>query len=161
LKAQISKIVSGGQTGADRAALDFAIANGIAHGGWCPKGRKAEDGKIAGCYDLQETPSADYPQRTEWNVRDSDGTVVISIGKIGGGSLKTVRLAEKLKKPVLHLSREKDANAAGEKLAKWIEQNRISVLNVAGPRASKEPGVGEFVKKVLGEVLAPSAERVA
>ncbi len=73
------KIVSGGQTGADRAALDFAIDHGIPHGGWCPRGRKCEDGTIADCYKLNETPSAEYPQRTEWNVRDSDGTVVFSM----------------------------------------------------------------------------------
>lgn len=70
----VDKIISGGQTGADRAALDWAIAIGVSHGGWCPKGRKAEDGEIDGRYNLRETPSADYPQRTEWNVRDSDGT---------------------------------------------------------------------------------------
>jgi predicted Rossmann-fold nucleotide-binding protein len=75
------KIISGGQTGADRAALDFAIKHGMPHGGWCPQGRIAEDGPIDAKYQLHETPSADYVQRTEWNVRDSDGTVIFSVGK--------------------------------------------------------------------------------
>ena len=91
---QILKIFSGGQTGADRAGLDFALAHGLPHGGWCPRGRKAEDGPIDARYQLQESPSADYPQRTEWNVRDSDGTVVFSLAPVlTGGSKKTVELA--------------------------------------------------------------------
>ena len=94
--SEIPKLVSGGQTGADRAALDWAIARRVPHGGWCPKGRKAEDGEIATSYQLQETPSHNYVQRTEWNVRDSDGTVVFSIAAVlTGGSKKTVLLARK------------------------------------------------------------------
>jgi hypothetical protein len=99
------KIVSGGQTGADRAGLDWAIKNGISHGGWCPKGRRSKDGTIPSQYQLQETTSANYLQRTEWNVRDSDGTVIISIGEhLTGGSLKTLEFAIKHRKPHLHLS---------------------------------------------------------
>jgi len=79
MKCEIEKIVSGGQTGADRAALDWAITHGIPHGGWCPKGRRAEDGPMDGRYQLQKTPTANYVQRTEWNARDSDDTVVFSI----------------------------------------------------------------------------------
>lgn len=83
----MEKIVSGGQTGVDRAGLDFAIALGIPHGGWCPKGRKAEDGPIDNRYQLQETPRADYLQRTEWNVRDNDGTVIFTVNAtLSGGS---------------------------------------------------------------------------
>ena len=97
----LQKIISGGQTGVDRAALDFALARGIPHGGWCPKHRRAEDGPIDGRYQLKETPSANYVQRTEWNARDSDGTVVFSIGAIlTGGSKKTVELARKHRRPV-------------------------------------------------------------
>src|SRR5229473_2876346 len=100
----IKKIVSGGQTGADRAALDFAIAHQIPHGGWCPKGRKCEDGTLADRYELKETPSNDYPQRTEWNVRDSDGTVIFSIAPVlTGGSKQTVNLAMKHQKPLFHI----------------------------------------------------------
>ena len=96
----IAKIASGGQTGADRAGLDFAIEHGIPHGGWCPKGRLAEDGPIDARYDLKETPSSNYLQRTEWNARDADGTVVFSIGPtLSGGSKKTVSLAHKHGKP--------------------------------------------------------------
>ena len=85
------KIISGGQTGADRAALDFAIDHGIEHGGWCPKGRWAEDGAIAERYPLKETPSADVAQRTEWNARDSDGTLVITEGAPVAGTALTKR----------------------------------------------------------------------
>src|SRR6187397_3130266 len=107
------KIVSGGQTGADRAALDWAIVRGIPHGGWCPKGRRAEDGPIDGRYRLNETPSANYVQRTEGNARDSDATVVFSIGEIlTGASRKTVELARKQGRPVLHLSRANGISVA-------------------------------------------------
>jgi hypothetical protein len=147
------KIISGGQTGADRAGLDWAIKNGISHGGWCPKGRKAEDGPIDAKYQLQEAPSANYLQRTEWNVRDSDGTVIFSLAEhLTGGSLKTLELAKKHRKPYLHLSASK-ANAASE-LKIWMQQNNIRVLNVAGSRTSKEPEVGQFAAQVLGEALA-------
>jgi Circularly permutated YpsA SLOG family len=145
----IDKIVSGGQTGADRAALGWAIENGIPHGGWCPQGRLAEDGPISTRYNLTESPSKNYLQRTEWNARDSDGTVVFSIAPIlSGGSLKTVSFAQKHKKPVIHISRENQN--PGESLIRFIRSNDIRILNVAGPRCSKEPEVGEFVKLVLG-----------
>lgn len=92
----IEKIISGGQTGADRAALDWAIENNVPHGGWCPKGRRAEDGLIDAKYQLKETPSSHYPQRTEWNVRDSYGTVIFSLAeRLSGGSLKTLEFAVK------------------------------------------------------------------
>jgi hypothetical protein len=99
------KIVSGGQTGADRAALDFAIKQGIPHGGWCPKERIAEDGPVDAKYQLKETPSSNYEQRTEWNVQDSDGTVIFSIGKeLSGGSLLTLNFAQMEEKPWIYLS---------------------------------------------------------
>ena len=97
-------IVSGGQTGADRAALDFAIAHGIAHGGWCPRGRLAEDGPIPSRYQLRETPSRKYAQRTEWNVRDSDATALFTLApQMQGGTALTPDVAERLGKPWLHL----------------------------------------------------------
>jgi putative molybdenum carrier protein len=96
MDSQIPKIVSGGQTGADRAALDRALSRGIECGGWCPKGRKAEEVPIPSKYPLVETPSSNYVQRTEWNVRDTDGTVIISIAEIlPGGSKKTLEFAQK------------------------------------------------------------------
>jgi hypothetical protein len=150
----IEKFVSGGQTGADRAALDFAIEHGIPHGGWCPKGRKAEDGSIDWRYDLKETPSADNTQRTEWNVRDSDGTVIFSFGPtLIGGSKEAAEFAQKHRKPCLHLSAALHGDRAPEVLRRFIEEHHIKTLNVAGPRASKEPMVGEVVKAVLGAVM--------
>jgi hypothetical protein len=150
----IEKIISGGQTGADRAALDFAIAHRIRNGGWCPRGRWAEDGPIPESYQLIETPSADPVQRTEWNVRDSDGTVIFSIAPIlSGGSRKTAEFARRLDKPCLHLSRKRHGDAAAAKLSAFLVRHRIKVLNVAGARRSGEPGVGRFTRQVLGKVL--------
>lgn len=100
MNLQSLKIVSGGQTGADRAGLDWAIKHGIPYGGWCCKGRRSEDGSIPSQYQLQETPSTNYLQRTEWNVRDSDGTVIFSLAeRLSGGSLKTLEFAIKHRKP--------------------------------------------------------------
>jgi hypothetical protein len=148
--SRVPKIVSGGQTGADRAALDFAIERGIPHGGWCPKGRWAEDGPIDARYHLQETPSANTVQRTEWNARDSDGTVVFSIAEVlTGGCKETVELARKHGKPVLHLCKANGVSVAELALRRFIAEHGITVLNVAGPRASKEPEVGDFVREVL------------
>src|SRR5689334_3148537 len=134
------KIMSGGQAGADRAALDFAIAHGIAHGGWCPKGRMAEDGPIAAHYQLMVTPIDDPIQRTEWNVRDSEATVILSIApQLSGGSKKTAELAAKYQKPWLHLSREVEKTRVSSKLGEFLLKHRPSILNVAGPRHSEEP----------------------
>ena len=156
---QVIKIISGGQTGADRAALDFAIDHGIPHGGWCPAGRAAEDGPIDLRYRLTETPSEDYTQRTEWNVRDSDGTVVFSLAAvITGGSRETVELAQRHGRPCLHVSAEADADKAPGLLARFIRGHGIQVLNVAGPRASNEPGVGAFVMRTLTNALFPRVE---
>jgi hypothetical protein len=149
----MNRIVSGGQTGADRAALDWAIA-GIPHGGWCPRNRKAEDGPIDARYDLTETPSSEYPQRTEWNVRDSDGTVIFSIGPIfTGGSKRTMDLVHKHRKPVLYLARNGGLDSPHMELRRFITSNRVQTLNVAGPRASKEPQVAAFVHEVLGKAF--------
>jgi Circularly permutated YpsA SLOG family len=144
----LKKIISGGQTGVDRAALDFGIEYDIAHGGWCPKGRKAEDGPLVAKYLLTETPSSSYPQRTQWNVRDSDGSIIFSIAPVlSGGSKKTVDFAIKHNKPWLHLHQDSDNPEAA--LLKFIREHRIEVLNVAGPRASKEEGVAALVRRVL------------
>lgn len=151
----IKKIISGGQTGADRAALDVAIRRGIPQGGWCPRGRLAEDGIIDQRYELIETPDPDSDQRTEWNVRDSDGTVIFSIAsELIGGSAKTLNFASKHRKPCVHLSRERDGAKASEKLHEFIRANEIAILNVAGPRASEEPTVAEFVRNTLVAALS-------
>lgn len=151
----VERIVSGGQTGADRAALDFAIEFDIAHGGWCPQGRLSEDGAIHDAYVLQEAPTPYYPQRTEWNVRDSDGTVIFTIAPVlTGGSLVTQRFAVSLGKPCLHVSQQRDGDTAGAELVRrFLLKHRIHVLNVAGPRASGEAEVGEFVRRVLSESI--------
>jgi hypothetical protein len=154
-RCRVGKIVSGGQTGVDRAALDWAIDRGLPHGGWCPRGRLAEDGPIAERYRLTETPSDAYLQRTEWNVRDSDGTVILSLGaELGGGSLRTAELAREHGRPGLHLSRARDGvEGAAARLREFVDQYGIRVLNVAGPRASGERGVGEFAREVLERAL--------
>jgi hypothetical protein len=156
---RLERIVSGGQTGADRAALDFAIEHGVPHGGWCPQGRVSEDGAIDAGYALQETPTPDYTQRTEWNVRDSDGTVIFSISaKLNGGSKVTEDFAAALGKPCLHLSVESDGEQAVNRLCEFIQQHKIRVLNVAGPRSSNEPGVGAFVREVLTRAVGQVGE---
>ena len=148
------RIVSGGQTGADRAALDWAISNDIPHGGWCPAGRLAEDGAIDSRYNLQETPKADYLQRTEWNVRDSDATVIFSIKPdLMGGSLATQKLAEKHLKASLHLSSLQSSAGNGTQLRGFIRKHEVKVLNIAGPRASGEPELRSFIQSVLDELF--------
>ena len=102
----IQKIISGGQTGADRAALDFAIKHNIPHGGWIPKGRKAEDGTLSEQYQLQEMPTGSYPARTEKNILDSDGTLIVSHGRLTGGSARTKEFAEQHRKPWVHIDRK-------------------------------------------------------
>lgn len=155
MKNMLSKIISGGQTGADRAALDWAIERGVSHGGWCPKGRKAEDGAIDRRYNLVETPSEDYSQRTEWNVRDSDGTAVLSIRKeLRGGSLLTVELASRYNRPVIHLRAQDERANHAQELRSFIAKFGVSVLNIAGPRESEEPGVYQFVSSVLDQALS-------
>jgi hypothetical protein len=135
----ITKIVSGGQTGADRAALDFAIKNSISHGGWIPKWRITEDGTLSDHYQLQEMKTRSYVKRTEQNVIDSDGTLILSHGKLTGGSVFTRQFAKKHNRPWLHI----DFNNAlmselAEQIKKWVEENKIKTLNVAGSRASKD-----------------------
>jgi hypothetical protein len=157
-------IISGGQTGVDRAALDFAIEHGFAHGGWCPRGRLAEDGAIPEKYLLTETPSRRYAQRTEWNVRDSDATVVFSTASQPfGGTALTLEFARRLGKPCLHLSRDEvdtslDSASAVTKSAKrlleFLTQRSVQRLNIAGPRLSQEPDAAEFASQVLRAALS-------
>jgi nucleoside 2-deoxyribosyltransferase len=135
----IEKIVSGGQTGIDRAALDIAIRNHIAHGGWCPRGRRAEDGRIPDHYHLDEAATTEYAERTRLNVRDSDATLVLSRGRPDGGTALTVNYAAACHKPVLVI--DIDAGTDAREFRDWLEQNNIRVLNIAGPRESKQPGV--------------------
>jgi hypothetical protein len=146
------RIVSGGQTGVDRAALDVAIELGIPHGGWCPSGRLAEDGPIPDRYQLKETDSAEYPVRTERNVLDSDVTLVLCSGPPAGGTKLTVSLAQRHGRPCLVV--DLDHPLAAAKIRTWLGRHHVGVLNVAGPRESQDPGVGlraaEFLREVLG-----------
>ena len=157
----IGKIISGGQTGADRAALDVAIRHGMPHGGWCPKGRKAEDGPLGGQYQLIETPSASYLQRTEWNVRDSEGTVVFTLApNASGGSLRTIEIATMYGKPCLHLAKSgRSGEVPALLLQRFVEQQVIRILNVAGSRESKEPGIYLWVAGVIEDALFRNQNR--
>jgi hypothetical protein len=135
----ITKIVSGGQTGADRAALDFAIQHSIPHGGWIPKGRLTEEGPLSDHYRLREMETRNYSKRTEQNVIDSDGTLILSHGKLSGGSALTRQFAKKHQRTWLHIDFDNSSmEEAAEQIKKWIEENKIKTLNVAGPRTSKD-----------------------
>ena len=133
----VLKIISGGQTGVDRGALDAAIALGIPHGGWCPKGRLAEDGPIDDRYQLTELPSSDYTVRTEQNVIDSDGTLIIYCDRLQGGTALTNRLAKAHNKPLMRI--RTDRTIKYEQIVSWLHENRIRTVNIAGPRGSTYP----------------------
>ena len=138
----LKKIISGGQTGADQAALDAAIKAGVPHGGWIPKGRLTEEGRLPDKYRLKEMPTGDYPKRTEQNILDSDGTVIFSHGKLTGGSKLTQRLANKHERPCLHINLDDSLFVKrATDLYEWILRNKVETLNVAGSRASKDPEI--------------------
>ncbi len=152
---RVRKIVSGGQTGADRGGLDAAIEVGLAHGGWCPRGRLAEDGPIPDRYAMQEIKSARYAARTERNVIDSDGTVLITRGAPTGGSALTARIAERLGRPLLQIDLLRESHdEAVAAIRRFIERREIAVLNVAGSRESRAPGLAASVRALLLDVLA-------
>ena len=154
VRPDCAKIISGGQTGADRAAMDWAMEHQVPHGGWCPKGRQAEHGRIPERYSLRETPSDDSAQRTEWNIRDSDGTVIFSIGpRLTGGSKQTAELARQHGKPMLHLCKNAKDSVPEQALIEFIVRNQIHSLNIAGPRASEEPDIATFVREVLDKTF--------
>ncbi|MBW2485873.1 MAG: putative molybdenum carrier protein [Deltaproteobacteria bacterium] len=149
----IGKIISGGQTGADQAALDAAIKLGIPHGGWIPKGRLTEAGPLADEYNLTEMPSSSYPLRTEQNVIDSSGTLIISHGPLSEGSDYTRKMAIKHRRPWLHIDlNQTPAFKAATLIRSWLDQNQIEILNVAGPRASKDAAIYSTVLKLIESV---------
>ena len=149
------KLVSGGQTGADRAALDAALELGIDHGGWMPKGRAAEDGPLPSRYWVRETPTEDPTERTQRNVADSDATLLISHGPLAGGSELTRAFAAELGKPVLHVELSSLSTAeAAERIARWLGALGCRTLNVAGPRASEEAGIHAAASAVLRRALS-------
>jgi hypothetical protein len=129
----LTKILSGGQTGADRAAFDVAIELDIAHGGWIPKGRKTEDGTLPDRYQLQEMPNTSYPKRTEQNVIESDGTLILFHGELNGGSPLTLKMARKHDRPWLHVNFLKtNGFQAAQEIHSWIDRHGVKVLIVAG-----------------------------
>jgi hypothetical protein len=156
----VEKIVSGGQTGVDRSALDAALEVGIPHGGWCPRGRLAEDGRIPRRYRLRQTGSPDYKVRTEQNVLDSDATLIVTRGEPSGGTELTRRLAERHGRPCLVVDLE--GNPDADQVRAWLAAEAVAVLNVAGPRESQSPGIhaaaGRFLRELLsGEAAAADA----
>lgn len=151
----IRKIVSGGQTGADRAALDVASGLGIPYGGWVPEGRLAEDGEIPASYpDLVEAPDADPSTRTVLNVRDSDATLILSHGDLYGGSELTASTASQAGKPWLHVDLARlSVPEAVRETTRWLEATRPATLNVAGPRSTDDPLIYSKTTRVLETVL--------
>jgi hypothetical protein len=152
----VLKIVSGGQTGVDRAALDAALERGLPCGGWCPRGRRAEDGRIDPRYPLVETPSPAYAERTERNIRDSEGTLVLAFGRPTGGTALTIARARVLGRPLLVLDLAADVDP--EAVVDWLRSHAVRTLNVAGPRESQSPGVYARARELLSRTLA-AAER--
>jgi hypothetical protein len=148
--AEALRIISGGQTGVDRAALDVAIELGIPHGGWCPAGRLAEDGPIPARYQLEETDSPDYAVRTERNVLESDATLVLVRGAPAGGTELTIRLAGRHGRACLVV--DLAAAPPPAEVCRWLRTQAVQTLNVAGPRESNSPGIGaqaaEFLRRV-------------
>lgn len=149
----LETIVSGGQTGVDRAALDTALELGVPCGGWCPTRRKAEDGRIPEHYPLTELPGGGYPERTERNVLDSDGTLILARGPLAGGTRLTADLARKHGKPVLVVDLSGDPSPT--EAAAWRQEHGIRRLNVAGPRESGAPGIHGQAMRYLRQLLTP------
>ncbi len=147
------KIISGGQTGVDRAALDAALESGIDAGGWCPEGRIAEDGVIPEKYPVQVLKNSGYRQRTKKNVNDSDGTVIIYFGYPTDGTEQTIAFCIKEKKPYVLIDAEKfTIESASIKILSFIEKHSVATLNVAGPRAGGEPRAYDYAKNVMFRV---------
>lgn len=147
----LGKIISGGQTGVDRAALDVAIELQIPCGGWCPRGRLAEDGTVPDRYPLKETNSAEYAERTERNIIDSDGTLIIGMRPLTGGTALTVELAHRWDKPCFIVDLDDIPDL--DKVITWLECQHIETLNIAGPRESKHPGAYEGARRFLRKLL--------
>jgi hypothetical protein len=148
----VAKVVSGGQTGVDEAALRAALVLGIPHGGWCPRGRINEAGVISPQFCLTETPSAEFAQRTEWNVRDSDATLILSrVPRLQGGTKLTKKFAKAWNRPCYLVTGER--RDPSEKIRELLTQHPIRSLNIAGPRESEDPGIGSWAQDILLKAL--------
>ena len=152
-RCRVEKLITGGQTGVDRGALDAAIALGLAHGGTCPRGRRAEDGRIPDRYALEEDPSSDYAARTLRNVLDADATLILHRGPLVGGTAFTRQLALREARPHLLVDLAGDPDPGF--VRSWLQQEQVTVLNVAGPRESQAPGIGVEALDLLTRVLGP------
>lgn len=152
----VRKIVSGGQTGVDQAALDVAIELQIPHGGWCPKGRISENGRIAAKYQLKEMPTTDYAARTQQNVLDSDGTLILFLHRLQGGTALTDRFAREHLKPVMRVRMDKSVDY--QRIIHWLLEHKIRVLNVAGPRASSHPDLYNQAHDLLMKLAQSTSE---
>lgn len=151
----IVKIVSGGQTGVDRAGLDAAMALGIPVGGWVPRNRRAEDGRVPDRYPVRETASDAYDVRTRFNVRDSDATLVLTRGRPTGGTALTIAIARSLARPTRVIDLNAPAEVADvEDVRAWLAHTRVRILNIAGPRESSHPGIYAEAASVLASLLA-------
>lgn len=146
-----SKLIirSGGQTGADRAALEAAIELGLPHCGWCPRGRKAEDGRIPDVYNLKETRTAVYRERTRLNVRDSDATVIFAGLPLTGGTKLTALFCQRIRKPLVLIEPSKSIREGARQLRKFLQTHQIRTLNIAGPRASMDATIYDYVRAVI------------
>jgi len=150
------RVISGGQTGVDRATLDAALALGLDHGGWCPAGRRAQDGPLAVRYPLTETETADYAERTRRNVAEADATPMLCHGGLNGGTLMTVEVACTRAKSCLVIDLRRPWQ-----VQRWQEACAIRTLNVAGPRESSAPGIYALASDFLRRALTPTASRTA
>jgi putative molybdenum carrier protein len=157
---ELARIVSGGQSGVDLAALDAALAAGFPCGGWVPRGRFNEDGPLDPRYPVRETDRRKLAQRTEWNVRDSDATLILSRGALTGGSALTEKLAQRYAKPCLHVDLAAlSPREAVARITQWLEDVHGTVLNVAGPRRSNDPEIYALAYRVIEELLAQRSDR--
>jgi hypothetical protein len=153
----VERIVSGGQTGVDRAALDWALEHGVDCGGWCPLGRRAEDEPIASRYPLRESETSGYEERTRLNVVDSDGTLILNAGKLDGGTALTVRFAIEERKPYTVVQLDAPGHDDAPRVRAWLAAHTVRTLNVAGPRESKRPGVYRLAYAFLDDVARTAA----
>ena len=152
------KIISGGQTGVDRAALDFALKHNIPCGGWCPKDRLAEDGRIPEKYPLNETTTSKYNERTEKNISDSDATLILYSNSLDHGTKLTMDLCSDYNKPLLVIDLEN--SVLTDRLINWIQNQQINILNIAGPRESNSPGIYDKSLKLL-ELIFESERNIS
>lgn len=149
-------ILAGGQTRVDRAALDWAIDMGIAHGGWCPRGRTAQDGPLPERYKLKETEATGYSKRTRMNVRDADATLIIHYGPLLGGTRLTLRLADEMEKPVRLVDLSKDWPSQTIHVQAWWTERGLHSLNVAGPSEERVQGIYALTMNLMQQLWPPT-----